>query len=504
MDSGAYVVEIDSGPVCGIDKDDVIAFLGIPYAAPPVGDLRWMPPRPPEAWTETRNCHEYGNDSLQRADLGVFARAGGDEDCLYLNVFVPRRPAFRHAKLPVMVWIHGGATLVGSGRDYNPRKLVNQGQVIVVTVNYRLGILGLFAHPDFEKEGHYSGNFGLMDQQFALDWVQRNIHAFDGDADNVTLFGESCGGNSAVAHLVSPLSRGKFQHTIIMSGGAPVLKWPAFGAAVPLDHARSRSLEFAKTLGCRDLAELRGRPASELLAAQGPYVATHQFLIDGDIVPIHPAKALASGDFNRVTVVVGHTTDEGTFFAGLMENNAESPFSESDYRGEMERLFGSFAAEVLEEYSLKKYQHPAEAYAAVFTDHMFANTSTLIARWTSKWTPTYMYEFNDKTAPSYLEPTTFALGAGHTYELPYLFEGFHGGDGRPVTLNPLQEKLSAKMIEYWTSVAQAGEREAEWPRYDPEADNVLMLALPEPRVVSGYFADFHRIKFWEKAGIYGP
>jgi len=500
--SRAFVVEIDSGPVCGVETDAVISFLGVPYAAPPVADLRWMPPQPPAAWTDTRDCHEFGHDSLQHADLGVFARAGGDEDCLHLNVFVPKRPTISHAKLPVLVWIHGGATLVGSGRDYNPHKMVTLGQVIVVTLNYRLGILGYFSHPEIDSEPHPFGNYGLMDQQLALDWVQRNIAAFGGDPDNVTLFGESTGGNSTLAHLVSPRSRGKFHHAIVMSGGAPALKWPAFGSPVPLDEARKMGMEFAKTVDCQSAADLRSASVETLLAAQGPFVARHQFFIDGEIVPAHPGEMLRSGRFNHVTVVIGHTTDEGTFFAGLMENGSGSAMTESDYRNEIVNLFGTLADEVLNEYPAASFQSPSEAYAAVFTDHMFACTTPLIASWTSKWTPTYVYEFNDKTAPSYLRPTSFPLGASHTYELPYLFEGFRGGDGRPVTLNPLQEKLSDRMVEYWTSIAEASFREDDWPRYDPEADNVLVLTLPEPRMVSGYFAHFHRFQFWQATGLY--
>jgi para-nitrobenzyl esterase len=499
-----HVVETDSGPVCGVDDGDVIAFLGIPYAAPPVGDLRWMPPQPPAPWTDTRDCHEYGNDSLQLSDLGVFGRAGGDEDCLYLNIFAPKRPLVSHAKLPVMFWIHGGGTVAGSGRDYDPRKLVIQGQAIVVTFNYRLGVLGYFAHPDIDAEGHPSGNYGIMDQQFALDWVQRNIAAFDGDPGNVTVFGESAGGNSGLAHLVSPYSRGKFQHVILMSGGSPILKWPAFGSPVPMEHKRAVGLEFAKAVHCDDAASLRRVPAGELLAAQGPYVSTLQFTLDGDIVPTHPAQALQSGDFNRATVVVGQTLDEGTFFAGLMENGSGSAMTDTDYRNEITNLFGDLAEQILAEYPSKDFLSPAEAYSAVFTDHMFSSTGVMIATWTSRWTPTYMYEFTDKTAPSYLEPTSFPMGASHTYELPFLFDGFHGAEGRPVKLNAWQEKLSTKMVEYWTSLAEAGTREGEWPRYDPEADNVLMLGLPEPRMVNRHFAEFHRLSFWQKTGIYGP
>ncbi|ANI80124.1 carboxylesterase/lipase family protein [Sphingobium sp. EP60837] len=498
----ADIVEIDSGPVRGIVRQGMLAYLGVPYAAPPLGELRWMPPQRPERWSEVRDCSEYGNDSLQDADLGVFARAGGDEDCLYLNVFVPQHAHVGDKGLPVMVWIHGGATRVGSGRDYDPSKIVLQGNTIVITFNYRLGILGYFSHPEIDAEGHPFGNYGVLDQQLVLDWVQRNIAAFGGDPGNVTVFGESSGGNSTFGHIISPLSKGKFQHAISMSGGAIALKSPIFGAPVPLEKARQTGIEFAMAVECESAAELRQLSARQILAMQAPYVRAHQFIIDGTIIPTHPSEAFRSGNFNRVTVVSGHTADEGAFFSGFVENATGRPMEEAEYLAELDSYFGDLASKVIQEYPVNNYDSVAEAYAAVFTDYMFACTGRAILKMISRYTPTYAYDFADKTAPSYLEPTTFPLGAAHTYELPYLFTGFRGGGGLPVALNALQHKLSDIMIRYWTTVSQAAEREDEWSRYDPELDNFLILKLPEPRMVSGRFSKVYHAEFWDSIGIY--
>lgn len=503
MSEATDVVQIETGLISGIAGTDMLSFLGIPFAAPPVGPLRWMPPEPAARWEGVRECTSYGSDSQQTADLGVFARAGGSEDCLYLNVFVPRRSTVSHAKLPVMVWIHGGAARVGTPRDYDPTWLVDRGGVILVSINYRLGILGNFVHPDLEKQGQALGNFGLRDQQMALAWIRRNIEAFGGDAANVTIFGESSGANSSIAHLVSPQSAGLFDQAIVMSGGAMILKPLVFGAPVPIEIARQNGLDFAAAAGADSLAQLREIPAEDLLAVQGPYVSTNQLFFDGQTIPIHPAEAFRTGQFNRVPAIFGHTAGEGAFFAGLMENLSGLPMTTEACESEIAALFGDLTLRVLAEYGEGLFDSPAERFAAVFTDYMFACTDKIIMGWAGKYAPVYGYEFNDKTAPTYLLPTTFPQGAGHTLELPYLFKEFHGGEGVPTRLNGLQEKLSEQMIKYWTSLSRAGTDDWDWPTFNPAEDNFMMLQLPEARVVAGRHQSRHHHGFWEGLGIYG-
>ncbi|MCX7677049.1 MAG: carboxylesterase family protein, partial [Alteraurantiacibacter sp.] len=223
------IVTTRNGDAVGLDLDTVELFSGIPFAKPPVGDLRWAPPQAPDNWTGLRSAQDVPPQCAQNRYLGAFAREGGSEDCLYLNVWRPKSAGSQASKLPVMVWIHGGALWCGTASDYNGSKLAAKGGVIVVTINYRLALLGMFAHPLLVQAGQPQGNFGLMDQQSALKWVQDNIAAFGGDPDNVTIFGESSGGTSVMSHVVSPSSKGLLHHSLAMSGAAAMIRFPHFG-----------------------------------------------------------------------------------------------------------------------------------------------------------------------------------------------------------------------------------------------------------------------------------
>lgn len=499
------VLRIDSGPLRGIDDGRMLSYLGIPYAAPPVGALRWAPPQPPQPWSETFDADRPGSACVQNADLGAFATPGGREDCLYLNVYAPRAAAHTGKPLPVFVWIHGGSLWVGKGDDYNPSKLALDGKTIVVTINYRLGMFGFFAHPRIDAEGHPFANYGQMDQSFALDWVQKNIAAFGGDPNNVTIAGESSGGTSVLAQAISPWSSGKFQHAIAMSGAALVIRYPNFGAAWPLDVAQRRGSDFAAAVGCRNQSPecLRKLTAGQILAAQKPYMI-NQTIIDGNFMPERPGDAMQAGRFNKITLVNGITRDEGTFFVGFPENETGQPMTRETYPAALAGFFGqALAPRVREQYPTKMYNSPSEAYAAAVTDYMFACPALKVNQWASAATAVYAYEFADRTAPSYLKPTTFPLGAAHTYELPYLFPGFKGGKlGLPVTLNALQEKLSAEMVRYWTTLASADQWK-NWPKYDVASQNVLRLMLPRSEVLAaGRFARDHHCQFWDEIGIY--
>jgi para-nitrobenzyl esterase len=498
------VLRTDSGPVRGIEQGSMNAYLGIPYAAPPVGALRWMPPRRPAPWTSMFDASKFGSSCTQNADLGVFATAGGTEDCLYLNVYVGK-PAQSKERLPVLLWIHGGSLWVGAGSDYDPSKLAIDGKAIVVTINYRLGMFGFFAHPAIDSEGHTFANYGLMDQQFAMDWVQRNIVEFGGDPDNVTIFGESSGGTSVLSQIAAPSSAGKFQHAIAMSGATVVQKHPAFGSTRPLDAAEEVGSAFAKAAGCDvDAAAdcLRGLTAGQILAIQTPYLI-NQTIVDGTFMPMAPAEAFKSGKFNRVTLINGNVRDEGTFFVGLPENGTGVAMMEEAYVTTIRSFYGAPLAErVLKEYPASRYNSPSEAFAAANTASQFACPARMVNQWVSKIIPTYAYEFSDRTAPSYLEPTTFPLGAAHTYELPYIFPGFHGGSDKTLSLNPLQEKLSDEMVQLWAQAGLATSHEQRWERYSAQKDNYLSLSLPSAKMMTQPFGDLHNCKFWDETGLY--
>lgn len=499
----APIANLDSGPVRGIQDAAMTSFLGVPYAAPPVGNLRWRPPQPPKRWSKPLDANKVANECPQNGDLGAFASAGGNEDCLYLNVYAPRS-ADEGRSLPVFVWIHGGNLTVGQGGDYNPRKLVVDGKVIVVTLNYRLGVLGFFSHPDIDDEGHPFGNYGQMDQAFALDWVHRNIQKFGGDPDNVTIAGESSGGTSVLAQIISPWAAGKFQHAIIMSGGAEIIRHPYFGATRPVDYARKIGSGFAAAEGCKDQDAdcLRKLSVAQILAHQKDYIV-NQTIIDGDFMPIQPGDALREGKFNHVTIINGTTSNEGTFFAALPENVTGKAMDVEGYNAGLGAFFGDKSGVVAREYPIEDYQSPSEAYAAAATDYLFSCPALMIDKWASEKTTVHAYEFNDRTAPSYIPPTTYPLGAAHTFELAYIFPGFHGGKlGSPVRLNSFQEKLSDEMVRFWVSASRASEW-TDWSRFEGGHPGIMQFTLPEnQRISATEFAKRHHCDFWNSMGVY--
>ncbi|MEM5318301.1 carboxylesterase family protein [Paraburkholderia sp. JHI869] len=499
----APVLNVDSGPVRGISDVKMTSFLGIPYAAPPVGDLRWRPPQAPKPWKKPLEANKVSNECPQNGDLGAFASAGGNEDCLYLNVYVPRSTEERRS-LPVFVWIHGGNLTVGQAADYDPSKLVVDGKMIVVTINYRLGVLGFFSHPSIDGERHPFGNYGQMDQAFALDWVHRNIQKFGGDPDNVTIAGESSGGTSVLAQIISPWAAGKFQHAIIMSGGAEIIRHPYFGATRPVEYARKIGSGFATAAGCSDqsAACLRRLSVDQILAHQKDYIV-NQTIIDGDFMPMQPGDALREGKFNPVTIVNGTTSNEGTFFAALPENATGKAMTEEGYNTGLGAFFGDKSRLVAREYPIADYQSPSEAYAAAATDYLFSCPALMIDKWASEKTTVHAYEFNDRTAPSYIPPTTYPLGAAHTFELSYIFPGFHGGKvGAPVKLNSFQEKLSDEMVHFWTSASSTA-RWTDWPRFEGAQPSLMQFMLPENRSVAAIeFAKRHHCDFWNSMGVY--
>ena len=497
-------IDTSAGEIVGSTLKGIDAWLGIPYAAAPVGALRWQPPQPHASWTTPLKATTLPNACAQNADLGVFARAGGSEDCLYLNVYRSAQATHAGQRLPVFVWIHGGALQVGQGGDYDPSKLASFGKAVVVTLNYRLGVFGFLAHPSLDGEGDDFANYGLMDQQAALRWVRDNIAAFGGDPANVTIAGESSGGNSVMAHIAAPASGGLFQHVVAMSAGGIMTRHPAFGAPRPLEVAREIGVSFSRAVGCENGAAacLRALSTKRILDAQQPYVL-NEFIIDGKMLPVHPSDAFRTGRINRATLVSGSTRDEGTFFLALPEILTGKVVTPGEYPSLLEAQYGkALAPKVMREYPLSDYNSASEAFAATLTDSLFACTGRAMHRALADKMPVYAYEFADRTAPSYVDPTTFPLLAAHTYELSYVFPGFRGGGYAKVELNPLQEKLSDEMVGYFANVARMANGQTVWPRYEPSRDNVMTFALPRAQVVSGHFARTHHCAFWDRSGSY--
>jgi para-nitrobenzyl esterase len=488
------VVVTRTGPLRGFVADALREYLGIPYAAPPVGARRWQPPEAPTHWSATRDAVRFGPPCAQTSTLGNFSAPSASEDCLYLNVFAPAGDV-QH--LPVMVWIHGGGLFAGESDDYDPRALVEQGGVIVVTFNYRLNVFGFLAHPALDAEGHPFGNYGLMDQQFALGWVRRNIAAFGGDPERITIFGESAGGQSVMAHLAAPSSRGLFQRAIIESGAYAIA-----GASVDRAGGEATGLRFAAAVGCPETGSecLRALTVGQIQAKGAAFAAGTSLIIDGRVLPSDIGKAIESGEFNRVPVMNGTTRDEATFFVSLIESANGHPLAAADYPAQLEAAYGKAnLPAVLRQYPLAAFPMPSLALAATQTDWGLACTALRADAWLARQVPTYAFEFADRTAPSPWAAPSFPFGAAHTFEIPYLFPGWHGARGTIPVFTPAQRRLSVVMIQYWTRFAATGDPNAPglpaWPRFGTKRADIESLTLPRP-VPSSRFADEHHCAFW--------
>ncbi len=490
--ASSLVVRTADGQVHGLATASVDDYLGIPYAAPPVGALRWQPPRPPAPWRGIRVATRFAPHCPQPAS--PFGRASVSEDCLYLNVFTP--PTHHGSGLPVMVWIHGGALVSGESDDYDPSALVAHG-VIVVTFNYRLGALGFLAHPALAaKPGGPSGDYGLMDQQAALRWVQRNIRAFGGDPAKVTIFGESAGGQSVLLQLASPTARGLFARAIAESGGY------ALGQA-SLASAEAAGRAFAAKAGCATQTAqcLRSLPVATILADQDQTGATID--IDGRVLTSQLKTALASGEFNRVPVIDGSNHDEWRLFVALSTFEGH-PVTAADYVPMIAttlHVSRSIAEIIAAQYPLADYASPALALGTVGTDAIFACPTLLLDQALARYVPMYAYEFNDEHAPAGSLPQPgFPYGATHAAELPYLF-GLPGTAASDFT--SAQQRLAGAMQDAWTSFAAAGVPSltagGPWPRFATASQLMLSLIPPQPQPETNFAAE-HHCAFWALGG----
>ncbi|GAN76087.1 carboxylesterase/lipase family protein [Acidisphaera rubrifaciens] len=481
-------VQTASGPVVGQTVDGIARFLGIPYAAPPVGERRLRPPAPPVAWTAPRIADHYGSACPQLPRIGP---GSTDEDCLFLNVWAP----VGAKDLPVMVFIHGGSFNAGDGGDttrnpngpgprYGGTDLARQGHAVVVTLNYRLGTLGFLAAPalDAENRAHTSGNYGLLDQVAALHWVQDNIARFGGDPRRVTVFGESAGGISVLYLLAMPRAGGLFQRAIVESAND--------GTAPPLATAEAHDKPVVAAIGCDkddDAATadcLRAAPVSAFLAHGGPLPT-----IDGHVIPNAPRAAFNAGFFNHVPVLIGTNADEGTYFATVAEKSVGRALNQDDRQAIEARAFGAHAADVDAAYPPSAYPSPGAALAAIVTDSFFACPSAAVREALAPIVPVQGYEFRQPdparnfplpVAP--VSPPDIPLGDAHTTELAYVFG--HDGEGKPLAGH--DAALSARMIAQWTGATAGAPFET----------------FAEPAAAPRDFGEAHHCLFW--ASIGGP
>ncbi|MEO8813946.1 MAG: carboxylesterase family protein [Mycobacterium sp.] len=485
------VVQTATGAVRGVVAPDHRLFEGIPYAAPPVGPLRWRPPQPPESWQGVRDASEPGRWCVQEA--GDNQPTG--EDCLTLNVWTPTGTVPEPRS--VMVWIHGGSFMQGSGDIYDARRLAVRGGIVVVTINYRLGALGFLAEPALGEPG----NYGLADQQAALGWVRDNIAAFGGDAAKVTIAGESAGGMSVCDHLAAPDSGGLFRAGIIQSGPCQ--------AQVDVPTAQRISRDYSASAGCADRASaaacLRALPsgkfAKPLWYARFGTDRLSGPVIGGQGLPKDPVQVITAGSAARVPVLLGVNRDEFTLFEALRYLRVGRELTAGDYPPMLSDTFGpGNTAAVQERYPPGKYGGNASvAFATAATDDIFACLADRMADGLRDSSPgVYAYEFDDPHAPApeLFKHVPFSIGASHSLEMRYLFDL-----GGAPPLDVAQRRLSDQMIDYWTRFVATGAPDVagqpDWPAVgtDSGAAEWMSLRTSGSRAVTD-FAVEHQCPFW--------
>ena len=442
------VVATASGSVQGaVEASGVHSFKGIPYAAPPVGDLRFREPQPVVAWQGVRKAQAFGPRAMQLpiySDM-KFRSDGVSEDCLYLNVWAPATGS----RLPVLVYFYGGGFSAGDGSEYryDGESMARRG-IVAVTVNYRLGIFGFFAHPDLTKESphHSSGNYGLLDQHAALEWVQQNIAAFGGDPARVTIAGESAGSISVCAQMASPLSKGLFAGAIGESGGL-------MGNIIPLDTAEQTGKAIAADLGYKSIAELRAMSATDLL--QVVKRARFPIVIDGYFLPQAPAEIYSQGEQIKVPLLAGWNSAE-VGYGGVV--GALAPTVEN-FEAAVGKLYGDKADEVLQLYKAATPEEVKQAATDLATDRFIAFSTW---KWIDRAAATggkpvyrYLYAHPRPPAVGATGNQPPPMGAGHSWEIEYALGNLHTNNVYAWTSD--DDKVSATMQAYFANFIKTGD-----------------------------------------------
>jgi para-nitrobenzyl esterase len=465
-----HIVKIDTGRLQGAASGAVVGYKGIPYAAPPVGKLRWRDPRPAHRWKGIKDARTFGPSCMQTDELSK------SEDCLSLNVWVPAKRS--KTPLPVMVWIYGGALAHGNTPQYPGDALAAKG-VVVVSMNYRMGRLGFFAHPALVKEAADEpvGNYGYMDQLAALKWVQRNIKAFGGDPKKVTIFGESAGGGSVMAHMISPLSRGLFRGAILQSPGVPTAR-AQLTPLTPLKDAEKQAVAYAASVGIKGddadaLAALRALPAEKLIeGASAPdvlagmssgklVIGVSGSIIEGKFLTETPDAAFAAGRQALFPVIVG-------------ANNRDLGIGQAATKDDLFTLLGAQAAAARGLYDPTGNETLDELKQQVLADKTLVEPSRHLADEMARaGQPTWWYRFSYVAEALRSDPKW--KGTLHGFEIPYTFDIPAALVKDRVTAP--DKAMAALASAYWVEFAKTGDpnggNRPEWPRYDPAVDKVI-------------------------------
>lgn len=466
--SASDPVRVEQGQLSGTTgkNPEVRVYKGIPFAAPPVGDLRWKPPQPAATWQGVREAKEYGSacwqtqypgNSIYQAKLPPLS-----EDCLTLNVWTAAKSA--KDKLPVMVWIHGGGFTRGSGTSagYDGESFAHKG-VVLVTINYRLGIFGFMAHPALtaESKHHASGNYAILDQIAALEWVKKNIAAFGGDPNCVTIFGESAGSWAVNVLMATPLAKGLFHRVIGESGGQ-------FSPMKTLAEAEKSGDRFAAGLGITQdaLKNLRAKSPEDLIKSSDTPTASPD--VDGWVLPEEINAIFAGGKQNDVPLIVGFNADEGTTLAPQLAQTTAATFNKR-----IQDLYGSSAAEFVKVYPGGTDSEAAASSFAAYRDQVFGWQMRTWARLATKTGhhAAYLYLFSHHPPG----PQGEKLRAFHASEIPYVFGNFFW----PFPYEEADHKLSDVVSTYWVNFAKTGDPNgaglAQWPAYNASTDQALEI-----------------------------
>lgn len=496
----AETVRVERGQLQGTFEDGLRIYRGIPYAAPPIGDLRWRPPQPAPKWEGVRVADQFGRACMQ-TNAAIANLPAPSEDCLYLNVWTPAKNAGE--KLPVLVWIHGGGFVAGAPAEqlYHGEWLAKKG-VVFVSIAYRLGVFGFLAHPELSAENphHVSGNYGILDMIAGLHWVRKNIAAFGGDPSKVTIQGESAGAAAVSILCASPLAKGLFRGAIAESGGTfgPVRDNASFGEVEPLASAEKRTVEWLSSIHVANIAQLRKVPAEKLQAMVPRQLGWARPNADGWVTPGDQYKLYESYRYNDVPVLTGYNSDEGALFG--------DPKSQDAYVQSVRERYHQFAERILAAYPGGDTPAGKRTARNLVRDSAFGWNAWTWARLQAKTgkSKVFLYYFAEP-AELTAGAKPDAHGARHASELPYVFRQLREHD-RPAP-TPKDEALSDMMRTYWTNFAKTGDPNGaglpQWPAYGEAKQQVLHIEAENTKagplvdgkglsVLDEYFASHRR------------
>lgn len=464
-------IETNFGIVKGAIKDGLLVFKGIPFAKPPVGELRWSAPQPPDSWEGVKLTTKYGPAPIQGNDT-----TSKSEDCLYLNIWTPAKTM--DEKIPVLVWIYGGGFSFGSTSEpvYNGAALAKKG-VILVSIAYRVGQLGFLAHPELSAENpnKVSGNYGILDQIAGLKWVQENIAAFGGDPDKVTIFGESAGGISVSMLCASPLAEGLFQGAISQSGGSfgPTRETTYPGENMKtLEKAEKDGEQYLQKAGVSTISELRSLAVDNIPMGMG--MGSAWPITDGYVIPDDQHKLYQAGNYNDVPVLIGYNSDEGASF--IREENPE------EFIKNVEKRYGEFADDLLKAYPVAEESIPKTA-RDLMRDAAFGWHTWSWANLQSKTGKSKVYYYYFDQHPEYPKDSPkYGYGSPHGQEVAYVFNNL---DPSNAETTDSDLAISEAMATYWTNFAKSGNPNGEglpnWPNYNQEQQSVMYFG-PTPHL----------------------